>query len=94
MIVNDAERGIILAGLLEIVRGKARLVADVTEVDNEEADDYEGSVDDFLNTAQVVFEARNNFAQHGDLMLLKQEVRSGLDTMVWEEVYDVMGWGA
>ena len=86
MQANDTQRNALLEALVEIVQGKARLIDEADEHDDEEVDSF----DDYVNTMQVLLAARTAFKDSGDVKALCEYIRGNLDTMVYEDVFDAL----
>lgn len=90
MQATQTQRTNIITCMQQIVANKMRLVHDdfVSAQQYEDTDFDADSTADYIDTATVVLQCYNTFVHSNNLQQLAKDVRSGLDTMVYEDVFD------
>jgi hypothetical protein len=91
MQANATQRAHIVTNLQQQMQGKIELIAHA----NDDGDDEDGDMAaDYANTVAVLLECYTAFITGNCLQTLCSSIRSGLDTMVYEDVFDMLACSA
>jgi hypothetical protein len=87
MQASTTQRAHIIANLQQQVQSKMNLIAHVN--DDDEDDDGDMAAD-YANTAQALLICYTAFIASNCMQELFSSIRGGLDTMVYEDVFDML----